>query len=245
MENQNNTRQTQDDYIISYLILRQLIGILGIALPFALIVGNRLLGNEYWFQSSISHYYYSYMHIAFVAVLIVLGLVLISYREKTNPLANSVSTFAGIFALGVATFPTSYCGFMGTEYIDTTYWQGWFRYIHFGSALFLFVCFAVFCFKIFQKSDEGVTPKNFDPKKLLRNKIYSFCGWGIVISIALIASGFIYEQCYEANTYTTYSTFVFETTALLFFGNSWLLKGSVNWKNINNKWLSKMVAPVR
>jgi len=241
----NNTNKTQDDYIISYLILRQLIGILGLSLPFALIIGNRLLGNEYWLQSSISHFYYSYMHIAFVGVLCVLGGVLVTYREKENRLANNVSTLAGIFAVGVATFPTSCEGFMGKEYIVTSFWETWFRWIHFGSAFLLFVCFALFCFVIFQKSDEGVSKANFDSKKILRNRIYTFCGWGIVVSIVLIAFGFFYEQQYGATTFTTYSTFIFETTSLLFFGNSWLLKGSVNWKNINNKWLSKMVAPVR
>ena len=240
-----NAKQTQNDYIISYLILRQLIGLLGIALPFALIIVNRILGNQYWMQPSISHYYYSYMHIAFVGVLCVLGAILFSYREKENLIVNRVSSCAGLFAFGVATFPTSCVGFMGKEYIETTYWEYWFRYIHFGSALCLFICFAIFCFVLFQKSDEGLSPTHFDKKKLLRNKIYTFCGWGIVISIVLIASGFIYELKHDPNIYSTYSTFIFESTALLFFGNSWLLKGSVNWKNSKNKWLSKMVAPVR
>lgn len=238
-------RQTKDDYIVSYLILRQLIGILGLLLPFALIFGNRLLGNEHWLQSSISHYFYSYMHIAFVGVLSVLGAILISYREKEYKLANRISTLAGVFAIHVAIFPTAFEGFMGQPYIDTTVWRDWFKWIHFGSAFCLFVCFAIFCFVIFQKSDEEILTTEQSEKKKFRNRIYSFCGWGIVISIVLIAVGFLWEKYVGTNTFTIYSTFIFETTSLLCFGNSWLLKGSVNWKDIDNKWLRILVAPVR
>ena len=233
--------QTQQDYTASYIVLRQLIGILGISLPFALIIGNRVLGNEHWVQSSISHYYYSYMHIAFVGVLCVLGIVLITYREANYLLANRVSTLAGFFAIGVATFPTEFDGFLGQEYIGTSVWKDWFRIIHFGSALLLFGCFAFFCFVIFQKSDEKIAPKDFDQKKRYRNTIYKVCGWGIVISIALIGLGIALDTA----PFSTYSTFIFETTALLFFGNSWLLKGSVNWKNDSNILLKKIVSPVR
>lgn len=241
----NALKQSNDDYIVSYLLLRQLIGILGIALPFALIFGNHLLGNEHWLQESISHYFYSYMHFAFVGVLFILGAILISYREKEYKLANHVSTFAGAFALCVAIFPTEFNGFLGQEYIDTTVWKPWFKIIHFGSALLLFVCFAIFCFVIFQKSDASVAPSHFDKKKRLRNRIYKFCGWGIVFSILMIAACTLYEKYVDVTTFTQYATFIFETTALLCFGNSWLLKGSLNWRNTDSVILRKMAEPVR
>jgi hypothetical protein len=242
-------KQTQDDYINSYILLRQLIGILGISLPFALIIGNRILGNPYWLQLSISHYYYSYMHFAFMGVLFILGAILISYREKEYQLANHVSTLAGVFAFCVAIFPTKFNGFQKPEYIhiEDMYWKTWFKFIHFGSALLLFICFAIFCFIIFQKSDKNIVPSHFDQKKLLRNRIYKFCGWGIVMSIIMIGACTLYEDYfkYQPTTFTKYATFIFETTALICFGNSWLLKGSLNWKNPNNTILSKIVAPVR
>jgi hypothetical protein len=240
-------RLSKDDYLFSYLLLRQLIGILGITLPFALIIGNRLLGNAHWLQPSISHYFYSYMHFAFVGVLFILGAILISYREQEYKLASRVSTFAGVFAFFVAIFPTKFEWFLGQEYIDidVLYWKSWFKIIHFGSAGLLFTCFAIFCFVIFQKSDRDLKPSEFDDKKKLRNRIYKICGWGIVISILMIGSCTVYEIYMDKNLFTKYSTFIFETTALLFFGISWLLKGSVNWKNDDNAILSKMVAPVR
>lgn len=236
---------TNDDYTKSYIILRQLIGILGLLFPFALIIGNRCLGNDNWVQPSISHYYYSYMNIAFVGVLCILGIILITYHEADKPWTNRISTLAGFFAIGVAAFPTAYQGFIGQHYINNTVWQSWFKYIHFGSAAWLFVCFAIICFVIFQKSDEGFVPSHFPEKKKIRNRIYTICGWGIVVSILMIAGCTLYEEHYPANTFTTFSTFIFETTALLFFGNSWLLKGSINWKHSGNIILEKMAAPVR
>ncbi len=238
------TKNNDNDYTVSYLILRQLIGILGLCLPFALLLGNKLLGSSAWLQPSISHYFYSYMHIVFIGVLCVLGGFLITYKGKSK-LENKISNFSGAFSFGVAVFPTEFNGFIGNEYLKPLIWLEWFKWIHFGSAGLLFVCFAFFCLKIFQESDAGLTELNFDDKKKFRNKIYKTCGWGIIISIIIIACCTIYEKNYQATSFTTYSTFIFETTALLFFGNSWLLKGTVNWKNLNNPILKKMVAPVR
>jgi hypothetical protein len=237
-------KKHNDDYIISYLILRQLIGILGLLLPFALLFGNKLLGSEVWLQPSISHYYYSYMHIAFVGVLCVLGGFLITYKGKSR-LENRVSNFSGAFAFGVAIFPTGFDGYQATHYLNPTIWLDWFKWIHFGSAGLLFACFAFFCLKIFQESDAGKTEANFDAKKIFRNKIYKTCGWGIVASIVLIGICTFYEHKWGATTFTIYSTFIFETTALLFFGNSWLLKGSLNWKHTDSAVLKTIVAPVR
>lgn len=238
-------KQSNDDYVVSYLLLRQIIGILGILLPFFLILGNHWLGNESWLQPSISHYFYSYMHFAFVGVLFILGAVLISYREKGYTLANRVSTLAGIFAFLVAIFPTEFKGFNDDAYLVTSDWEKWFKYIHFGSAFLLFACFAIFCFVIFQKSDENVSPSHFDKKKKIRNRIYTFCGWGIILSIVMIGACTLWENGHIPTKFTQYSTFIFETTALLCFGNSWLLKGSVKWKTDDNMLLRKVVSPVR
>ncbi len=162
-------KKHNDDYIISYLLLRQFIGILGLILPFALLLGNKLLGCDAWLQPSISHYYYSYMHIAFVGVLSVLGGFLITYKGKSS-LENRVSNFSGAFAFGVAIFPTAYDGFKENHYIEITVWLDWFKYIHFGSAGLLFACFAFFCLKIFQQSDAGMFEAHFDDKKKLEIK---------------------------------------------------------------------------
>lgn len=186
------------------------------------------------------------MHFAFVGVLCLLGGVLISYREIKSNLANRVSNFAGLFAFGVAIFPTEYNGFMGSPYLCTSVWHSWFKYIHFGSALLLFVCFTIFCFKIFQEHDDTYSTPAEIAKKERRNAIYKLCGWGIVVSILIMAGSFGYEWYFKTQTtFTKYSTFIFETTAMLFFGNSWLLKGSLYWKNSSYTVVRRAAALVR
>ncbi|HEX2683398.1 MAG TPA: hypothetical protein VHL77_05680, partial [Ferruginibacter sp.] len=105
------TQQQQADAVMSFLLLRKLIGILGILLPFVLAAGTWLLGNCDELQPSISHYYYSIMHIVFVGTLCVLGGFLITYRGTSRyKYENTVSNFAGICSFGVAVFPTDMQG---------------------------------------------------------------------------------------------------------------------------------------
>lgn len=236
----NHSTNTQTDFVISYLLLRQLIGILGISLPFVLVLGNLFLGGCTHIQLSISHYYYSYLHIVFVGTLCVLGGFLISYKGS-NTYENRISNFAGAFAFGVAILPTTEYDFIdciNCKFIhvlpDLAPIIG---KLHFGCAALLFVCFIIFCWKIFQLPDEH---KAIDEKKRRRNAVYRFCGWGIAISIGSIALITIYNTIFKTDIFP-YSTLVFETTALLFFGFSWLLKGSLHWPQSNSKLKRRMI----
>ncbi|MBL0145963.1 MAG: hypothetical protein IPP48_09525 [Chitinophagaceae bacterium] len=233
--------------VVSYLQLRQLIGVLGISLPFVLILGTNVFGGCSKIQPSISHYY-SVMHIVFTGTLCVLGGFLITYRGNSHyKYENMVSNFAGIFAFGVAMFPTSFSGFNSSDaacqYIYLMPDNSLPKYVnnlHFIFAALLFTCFVIFCVKIFQDADEGV----MDAKKKRRNKIYKGCGIAILLSILSIAAITIYEKV-SGKTVFPYYVFVFETTSLLPFGFSWLLKGSVNWKNSKSAMVRKVVGVVR
>jgi hypothetical protein len=239
---------TNNSSVISYLLLRQLIGILGISLPFILVIGTNLLGGCSKVQPSISHYYYSVLHIIFVGTLCVLGGFLITYRGNSHyKYENIVSNLAGVFAFGVAMFPTSFSGFkekdMACQYIylmpDNTL-PSYVNNLHFTFATLLFICFVIFCMRIFQDADDGV----IDEKKKRRNKIYKGCGITILISILCIAAITIYERVSHKSVFPYY-VFVFETTSLLPFGFSWLLKGSVNWPKSKNAMVRKMIEVVR
>jgi len=240
--NRNISDQQQADAVMSFLLLRQMIGILGIMLPFTLAIGTFLISDCSEFQPSISHYYYSIMHIVFVGTLCVLGGFLITYRGTSKyKYENAVSNFAGVCAFGVAMFPTDMKGLgstsgRGCQFIElkpalmTPEHTGW---IHYGFAAALFLCFVVFCMKIFQDADLG---EPVDAKKARRNKTYKICGYIIMASIAGIAVCAFWD-----NIDFRYSTIIFETTALLPFGFSWLLKGSVNWPKSKNPVLKKSV----
>ena len=64
--------------IISYLAMRRLTGILGISLPFIVILGG-LSQSDPGLQGSISGYYYTNMRDLFVGILSGVALFLLSY----------------------------------------------------------------------------------------------------------------------------------------------------------------------
>lgn len=216
-------------------------------MPLILPLGNKLLRNSGVLEPSISHYYYSIMHVAFMAILCMLGSFLITYRgtSKHQLWERIVATIAGIFALGVAAFPTRFEGYNDAEnsqFIalllgDLNDVPGWVNTLHHIFAATLFSSFALFCLFFFQDSDTGV----HDKKKKRRNKLYTICGILIILSmLAIVFVTFIVKSWDFPN-----STFVFETTALIPFGLSWLVKGSVNWPYSKNPVLRKSIQVLR
>jgi hypothetical protein len=116
---------------------------------------------------------------------------------------NMIATIAGVLAVGIAWFPV-------TEMGDAT-GSG---IIHLICATLFFGVLAYFSYFIFTKQSDNPTPQ-----KLIRNRIYKFCG--VIIALCIIAIG-IYKMTVDSET-----SFVFwaETFALVFFGISWLTKG--------------------
>lgn len=143
------------DEIISYSKLRAFIGITGIILPVVAVLGCFLKGaQEASFQISISHYYYSKMHIVFTGVLCVLGGFLITYKGK-DKWESRLSNLAGFCAFGIATCPTEFSGFIQNHNADNIYLlicdavtEGWGKiYFAFaGLAICLLCCFLFILF---------------------------------------------------------------------------------------------------
>jgi hypothetical protein len=101
------TSPGSERYVRSYLMLRVAIGILGIALPFALVLGEPLLFNGQPFpRGSLSAYYYSGVRELFVGALCAIGVFLITYKVAERSRENRVSIYAGIAVVLVALFPT-------------------------------------------------------------------------------------------------------------------------------------------
>jgi len=223
VENKSSTK------VISFLALREIIGIIGISLPFLLMLGTYFLDKcSPALQYSISHYYYTKMHMLFVGLLCVLGAFLITYNGNSNG-EKYISTFAGFCSLSVAVFPDDRVKYIFTQtncsFIHTEELKEYVPTIHFASATLLFLCFAIICFCFFTKPDI----LNSDPiKKGRRNFAYKFCGIGILISLILCFL-FMKKYLFISEEFANHSVLFFETTALLFFGFSWLLKGSLMW----------------
>lgn len=227
---QGNPQSPVRDEVISYQKLRAFIGITGILLPVAVVVGCLILGTgEFFFQVSISHYYYSVMHIIFVCILCVLGGFLFTYRGKYKS-ESRLANIAGCCAFGIASFPTPVDGFIPNPYPAANQYlqltnnvSGFWGNMHFAFAGALFVCFIIFCLYYFQKPDDNYTGTEL--VKFKRRKIvYKICGWAIVVSILMI--GLYSLDVLPSTGVFRYSTFIFETTALWAFGTAWLVKGS-------------------
>ncbi len=202
METQNKFSR----HTYSYLALRKAVGWIGLLLPFVLALGVLVFGGK-GMESSISHYYYSSMGNVFVGALCAVALFMFFYSgyDKWDDWAGNL---AGLFALGVALFPT-------TEYgdLDTA------GTIHLVSAATFFVILALFSLFLFTKTKQGVEPR---PQKRKRNRIFIICGIVMLATLLAIVINFVWFDEKHPN-----SSFLFwaETTALIAFGVSWLTKG--------------------
>ncbi len=203
--------------VVSYLTLRRLIGILGIALPALLVIGTFALGHCHHIQNSISHYYYTLMGDVYVGTLCAVAVFLLSYRGYDRP-DDIATNLAGIFALGSALFATSQnpdvqCSirFLPDNNLRIT--------IHYIASALFFITLSFISIFLFTKSS-GHKSK----RKLCRNKVYIACGIIMLISIVFI---FLFKiiPWFETHWAKYKPVFWLEWTALLAFGTSWLVKG--------------------
>lgn len=209
----NPQPSSNESLVISYLILRRAIGIIGIALPPVLALGNIILEfPSPKIQSSISSYYYTIMGDVFVGSLCAIGVFLWSYRgyERIDSIAGDI---AGTFALGVALFPTK--PEYGVTPQDETVGA-----LHLISAACFFLTLAFFSLYLFRKTDPKKTPT---PRKRQRNVIYTICGYTIVACIALIV--FVKLMPDSPLVEKLDPIFWLESLAIWAFGVSWLIKG--------------------
>lgn len=214
--------------LITYRTLRKSVGILGIVLPFLLIVGFDLFDKQCTsFPPSISHFYYTDMGNWFVGTLCAVSLFMFCYNghDKSDKIASKL---AGLFALLVAMFPTDFNSFANIICSRISLQENPLaNIIHYVSAALLFCTFAFFALFQFTKTNKP-GPVNRQKKK--RNLIYKICGWVIVFSITGIAIiGFVDNL--NARLKFLKPTFVLETVALVAFGFSWLIKGETFFRD--------------
>ena len=199
--------------VLSYLLLRKSLGVLGVLLPVILVVGDLIVGSGQ-LQDSISHYYGTVMRSVFVGVLFAIGVFLFSYigykrqeHERRQLSDNAAGNLACLFALGVALFPT-------TSDVAAV------RMVHFVSAVGFFLTLAYFSLVLFVKTKLGSKPS---PQKVKRNQIYRICGWTMIGCLALIG---VYIWFLDDTVLADLRPVLWlETAALWAFGISWFTKG--------------------
>jgi hypothetical protein len=211
----------EDPRLISFNALRKSVGWLGILLPAAMLAGNLVWGECSLIQDSNSHYYYTITGDLFVGILCAVALFLISYKGYPDDKSDNVlTTLAGICALGIAFFPTNNNSTDSCAVIDLpiSKVRNLAHYI-FAASFFLILAFISY-FK-FTKS-RGLKTHS----KVMRNKVYRYCGAVIIIFIALIGVyGIFGKQLTRFDRYKP--IFWLEWLALVAFGFSWLVKGEL------------------
>ena len=209
--------------IISYKVLRRLIGLLGMALPVVLIVGGYIQkGNG--ILGSISSYYHTNMRDVFVGILWAVGIFLMSYQGY-DKIDHWITNLSGLFAIGVAIFPTI------SSPADTDP-LGVFQIrpeisgtLHVVWAFLFFLLLSYNSYFLFTKT--GKTEPG--TQKIKRNRIYRICGILIIASLAGIVVYMIFLQNTALRHWTP--VLLLEILALWAFGFSWLVKGETLFRD--------------
>ena len=208
--------RTRDPGLISYLTLRRIVGLIGITLPFALVLIHMLLVRRAELMGSMSGYYYTDVRGILVGSLCAIGVFLFAYcgyDRWDNMLTNS----AGIFAIGVALFPTAP--------VNPSARGRDIGYLHLACAGLLFTVLAVIALWQFTKT-EPHGERTAQKKK--RDLVYRACGIAIAVCLVLVP---IESLVIGAPIQRFHPLLWLEAVAVVAFGIAWLVKGQAVLKD--------------
>ena len=184
-----------------------MVGLLGISLVPVVVLGSFILDHITHILASVSAYYYTSMRNGLVGILCGISMFLLSYNGYTK-LDAIASKSAGVFALGIAFFPTS----------NLSGKAGIISELHYITAAFFFAILAFMSIFLFTKSSGNMTPQ-----KKKRNRVYRVCGIIMivtVIGIPIVDMPSIYDRLIFIRPKV-----ILEFLTLTSFGISWLTKG--------------------
>ena len=196
-----------DSMVISFMTLRKTVGFLGILLVPVLVLGSFIFDEEKKIQISVSAYYHTNMRDALIGIVCGISMFLLSYNGYTRR-DSIASKLAGLFALGIAFFPTSGSSDK-TDIISK---------LHYITSAIFFVILAYMSIFLFTR-----TSGNMTPEKKKRNRVYRVCGIIMLVSVAGIPI-YAIPAIHKALSFLK-PTIILETFALTSFGISWLTKG--------------------
>jgi hypothetical protein len=195
------------------MTLRKWVGLLGIALTPALVVGSLIQDlihkppKPLVILPSVSAYYYSGMVNEMEGILCGISMFLLAYKGYTKQ-DSIVSRLAGFFALCIAFLPTS----------ATDDKHDPISIAHYVTAGIFFALLAYMSIFLFTKSAGYMTRQ-----KVERNRVYRVCGIIMAVSVIGIPIDGIGNIPKEIGFLKP--TLIFELIALTSFGISWLTKG--------------------
>lgn len=229
MSGEISTKSTEEklDLSLNYLLLRKLIGTVGILLPLGCFIweGTQL--------DSISHYYYSDATVLFTGTLIILGAFLVcnkGYQNTGEWISDwTVNIVAGLAIMAVAFIPTDYQSQLHQMPIfnkeDSTG-----QMIHFSCAVLFFLLMGLtFIFK-FTLTRRGTDGKRIPPSDRKKKEIFWYQLMGGLILGTLGIAGIIILLNEISVMDWMPDTFIFwvEILLLIPFAIAWFIKGKAH-----------------
>jgi len=216
-------------YVRSYLLIRTMVGVIGVLLPIILIIGEAFfLKGSVHVRGSLSAYYHSSMQDIFVGSLCITGFLLITYMAGMPKTWDFwLSSIAGLAVLVVAFFPTwrpgvasgaTLCGSnpapSGCSPIEQALGEALTARIHAAAAAAFILSLAVISFLFAHREKKY---NNDDIGK----RFHIFCGVAILAAVAWVAIGGALKIDIGGLT----PLYLGEIISVWAFGTSWLLKG--------------------
>lgn len=220
-------------YVRSYLLIRTVVGVLGVALPTVLILADwLLLGGEAQLRGSLSAYYHSPARDLFVGTLFVVGVLLMTYLAGQRDTWDFwLSLVAGVAALAVALLPTPRPGLSdsaprcgedpqprGCSGVQQALGETVTGVLHFVSAAVFILCLAAMCFLFARRA------LRFDGAVGVAR---IFRGAGVVILAAVAWAGL--GSLADVEVDGLEALYLGEVVAVYAFGFCWFVTGRRLW----------------
>ena len=227
--------KTMNRLVISYRLLQRLLGLLGLALPLALLAFSLWMGQPP--EPSISHFYYTQMGGFLVGTLSAVGVFLLCYNgypdERVNPgplrrlwADRTFSLLAGIGAIGVAMFPVKTANLSPplvlldpTSQDATPVYFGFMNAgdrLHYLSAALFFVCITILVLFFFPRGEQ---------RRTKRKITYYLCGLTMLGALGVM---FVALRPASGEADRGSLLFIYESIAVLAFALAWLAKGKAD-----------------
>ncbi len=184
-----------------------MIGLLGLLLPWVLLVGGFLAPKRIGWQSAISDYYHTHVGYLFVGIMLAMGAFLICYKGGDDSDENRWTNFGGWMAILVAIFPTNEHG--ETTLIST---------IHLLSAGLFLLSTSVMAWRHFPK-ERGPDGEPKQPE----TGIYKWSAGIILVCVVLLIAYLAVGKIWHHHPIPEHTVWILETIAVSAFGVAWLI----------------------
>ncbi len=216
-------------YLKAFLLLRILIGAIGLALPLVVWLGTALLPGGTWsLRGSLSAYYYSGMREFFTGALWATGVFLIAYKVFEPTVENLLTIVSGVAATFVAFFPTSIPAgdTVGQTALQEGIGETTVGTIHYTSAAIFILSLAVLShlFATRESNRDHAVARGRHGGTFWK-RLHNGCAITILVACAFVAVKHLPGLSYGAWV-DQHNLWLGEVTAVVAFGVSWLCKGA-------------------